>query len=396
MPDLYEQLGISKNASSEEIKKAYRKLALQLHPDKNPGNEEKFKQVTESYNVLSDPEKRRRYDQFGVVDDGPHGGGGPGPDINDILKNMFGNADMGGGNGGFSFAFGGDPFAGMFGNAPPRGAGHRGPSQETVHVNVTLDEVYQGIKKNIMYDIDEMCKHCNGSGANDPSDVIKCIKCDGAGHVMQAIGPFMMASSVCPACFGNGNTVKTSKQCYKCRGEKTTKTMKTLEIKIPKGIPDNHTHIVKNAGGYNKQSRTNNDIAIVFHYMMPTTIAGHIQNIDQNGNVMIMLEIRLDELLCGYKKKLHLYGKPFLIVSNGYFNPTNNFVIHEKGMPAMGRSHNGNLIINFKVIYPDETHKINKYRDVFTKVFKKSEGVDDASDESEEDSSSTVIRIKIQ
>jgi DnaJ-class molecular chaperone len=208
----------------------------------------------------------------------------------------------------------------------------------------------------------------------------------------------MMAASVCPACFGNGNTVKTSKQCHKCRGEKTIKTMKTLEIKIPKGIPDNHVHTVKHVGGYNKQAKTNNDVVIIFHYTMPTT--GHVMNIDQNGNVMIMLEVRLDELLCGYTKKLHLYGKPFLITSNGYFNPTNNFVIHERGMPTMGRSHNGNLIINFKVVYPDETNKINKYHDVFAKVFKKNENsTEDAvgqDGDDKEDASSSVIRIKIQ
>jgi DnaJ-class molecular chaperone len=389
--ELYELLGVPKSASPDEIKKAYRKLALQCHPDKAQGDKdeaaEKFRKLSEAYNVLSDDAKRERYDRFGVVDDNPQGGGVP-QDLNDILKNMFGDMSFGpnaGSGGGFSFMFGGgDPFgAGPFGG-PTRKA------SDVVPVSVTLDDVYSGLKKTIDYEINEVCNHCKGSGANDPSDLIKCMKCNGQGSLTQQMGPFMMASSMCPACFGNGTSVKSNKQCHKCRGEKVVKLKKTMEVRIPKGIPNQHMHVVRNMGSYNKTAKTQNDLVLMFEYDIPKQ---HELVIDDHGNVLYKMDVRLEELLCGFTKEIKLYGKPFMFQSTGYFNPTKNFVLPDGGMPVMNKNRYGNLVVEFRVIYPDDVSKINKYHDVFSKVFKKNI---DISDNTVDDSSDRCIVLKIQ
>lgn len=360
--DFYNLLNVSPDASTEEIKKAYKRLALQLHPDKTTENreeaEEKFKKVTEAYAVLSDPEKRQAYDQFGTVPDG-HGSGMMPGDINEILKGMFGNMGFGDGPGGPSFSF-------MFGGGNQRGE----REQDPVHVNVTLDDVLKGAKKHVEFDIKDVCGACKGCGAQDPSDVIKCIKCNGAGTVMQAIGPFFMSAGLCPSCFGNGSSVKSGRTCMKCKGERTCNAKKSIEVKVPKGIPNNHVHVLKGSGSYHVQSKTYNDVVLFFHYVIPSSNI----RIDNNGNVFISMDVKLEELLCGFTKDIHLYDKPFSFRSEGYFNPTKKFIVPDFGLPSIQVSgRHGNLIVDFKVVYPEDVQKVARYRDVFAKVFKVSE-----------------------
>lgn len=371
--DLYDVLGVSPSASSEEIKKAYKKLALQLHPDKNHGKREeseaKFKKVTEAYQVLSDPQKREHYDRFGTVDEMPQGGPA---DINDILNNLFNGGGFGGGPFGGGMPFGGGPFGPgggafsfMFGGGPER---HQQLQPHVVNINISMDDVYHGTSRHVSYEIQDKCGHCNATGADDPSDLIKCMKCNGRGHVMQQIGPMMVTSEVCPSCFGKGEMIKNNKHCSKCKGKKTLAVKKNVDVKIPKGIRDKTTHSSKGAGNFYPEAKTHGDLVIVFNVDIPKNV-----RVDEQGNVFTTLNLKLEELLCGFKKEIQYYGKPFVFYSNGYFNPVKNFVVPEMGLPAMGRPRPGNLVVEFKVSFPEENNKLNKYTDVFCKVFKRSQ-----------------------
>lgn len=226
--DFYETLGVARSAGDDEIKKAYRKLAMKYHPDRNPDNkeaEEKFKEIQKAYDTLSDPQKKAAYDQYGhaAFEQGMGGGAG--------------------GFGGFSGGFGGaqgfdfsDIFSQMFGGA---GGGGRQPNYQgadlQVGVEITLEEAAQGIKKRINIPTYEACDVCHGSGAKPGTSASTCSTCHGSGtvHIRQAI---FQVQQTCPTCHGSGKEIKDP--CVKCRGEGRTKTSKTVEVNIPAGIDD--------------------------------------------------------------------------------------------------------------------------------------------------------------
>lgn len=226
--DFYETLGVARSAGDDEIKKAYRKLAMKYHPDRNPDNkeaEEKFKEIQKAYDTLSDPQKKAAYDQYGhaAFEQGMGGGAG--------------------GFGGFSGGFGGaqgfdfsDIFSQMFGGA---GGGGRQPNYQgadlQVGVEITLEEAAQGIKKRINIPTYEACDVCHGSGAKPGTSASTCSTCHGSGtvHIRQAI---FQVQQTCPTCHGSGKEIKDP--CVKCRGEGRTKTSKTVEVTIPAGIDD--------------------------------------------------------------------------------------------------------------------------------------------------------------
>ena len=246
--DYYEVLGVSKTATDEEIKKAYRKLALKYHPDYNPGDktaEEKFKEINEAHEVLSDPEKRKRYDQFGFAGVDPNyaasqgagaggfGGGFGGVDLGDIFGDIFG-----GGFGGFA---GGSTRANP--NAPRKGQDIR------VRITLTFDEAVHGCKKNITITRQQTCTECNGTGAAPGTSPEVCPDCNGRGYtIQQQRTPFgvMQSQQPCTRCGGKGKIIKNP--CKVCHGSGRVATKKTLEVSIPMGIDDDQSFALRGMG----------------------------------------------------------------------------------------------------------------------------------------------------
>jgi molecular chaperone DnaJ len=352
---LYDELGIDKSADTDAIKKAYKAMAMKYHPDKVGGGdsekaaaEEKFKKVSEAYAVLSDSGKRANYDATGSVDEGSM------PDINDLISKMFG-----GGGGGFG-GFGG--FGDMFGGG---GRGESPTHCDILHCDITLDEVYNGVTKKIEYDVTSLCTNCDGRGAVDPADIIKCLTCKGRGVFAQQMGP-MIFQSTCPACGGQCSTIRTNKACNGCKGNKYATYKKSIKIDLMPGMPDKYEYKVSGKGNYNRETKKNNDLIVVFSHVQKQNI-----KVDSTkGNITYDMTITIDDLLCGFKKNINIYGSPIEIFSDGYFNPTKPAVFKEKGMPIYKKNNKGDLKIKFTITYSDD-EKINKYQDVFFKIFKR-------------------------
>ena len=223
--DFYENLGVSKGASADEIKKSYRKLAMKYHPDTNKDDkeaEEKFKEITAAYDILKDEDKRAAYDRYGsAAFDGSMGGGGG-----------RGGAGMGGGMGGFS-----DIFEDMFGDAMGGGGRRRQTSTRGSDLQyaqeLSLEDAYNGKEITIKIPVNQSCDSCNGSGSKDGTGANSCGTCDGAGRVRQQQG-FFTIERTCPTCSGMGKVIKDP--CKSCHGEGRTQKNKTIKAKIPAGV----------------------------------------------------------------------------------------------------------------------------------------------------------------
>ena len=226
--DLYEVLGVERGASDDEIKRAFRKLAQQWHPDVNqdPAAQERFKEVNEAYQVLSDPQRRQRYDTFGRagMDGGPAGAGGPGFE----------------GFGGFS-----DIFDAFFGGAAAANAARRGRPQQGADLRydlrITFEEAIRGTEKEIEFRVLQPCETCGGDGAEPGTDPTTCPQCQGKGeirNVRQTMLGQMVNVSTCPRCNGEGKIVETP--CHTCKGDGRTERKRTLRVTIPAGIDDGH------------------------------------------------------------------------------------------------------------------------------------------------------------
>lgn len=252
--DYYEVLGVNKGASGDEIKKAFRKMSKKYHPDLHPGDKEaeaNFKEVNEAYQVLSDDEKRSRYDQFGHAGvDGNAGFGGGGgfggfEDLGDIFGDIFGG------------------FGGGFGGRQRRNAPRRG-SDLTQYVNLTFMEAAFGCKKKINITVNEKCDECGGSGAKKGTQPVTCSQCNGAGQVQQRRQTMFGFSNViteCPSCHGTGKTIK--EPCPSCRGVGNVRKNKTVEVKIPAGIDDEQVMRISGAGNAGSNGGPNGDLQLV-------------------------------------------------------------------------------------------------------------------------------------
>ena len=259
--DLYEVLGVSKSASADEIKNAYRKLAKKYHPDLNrePGAEEKFKEVQEAYEVLSDENKKARYDQFGFAGIDPQAGGGQGG---------FG------GFGGFGFDGEGvdlgDIFSSFFGGGARQSARSstepRQGRDTYKEINITFMEAVKGTSKEITMMVDDKCPDCNGTGAKSSSDIHTCTRCNGRGTVItqtQSIFGTIQQQTTCPECHGKGKTIKN--KCPKCNGVGYNRHKTTFDLKIPEGINEGQQLKVTGKGERGINGGPNGDLIVGIH-----------------------------------------------------------------------------------------------------------------------------------
>jgi len=240
MADFYDVLGVSRDAGENEIKKAYRKQALKYHPDRNPDNpeaEQEFKKISEAYDVLSDPQKRQMYDQYGEAGlaQGMPGGAQGFSSMEDALRTFMGAFGQGGGDSIFESFFGG---AGGSYGGPMRGA-----SKKT-SLNISFEEAALGCDREISLGVRRQCDDCSGSGAADPTAVRSCPECGGSGQIVQSRGFFSMAMT-CPRCQGEGRII--TDPCKTCRGEGRVMDKRHVKVTVPPGV-DNGMRL--KMGGY--------------------------------------------------------------------------------------------------------------------------------------------------
>lgn len=260
--DYYEILGVSKTASADDIKKAYKKMAIKYHPDRNPSNkeaEEKFKEAAEAYDILRDPDKRARYDQFGPDAFGPGAGGfggGQGMSMDDIFS-MFGDIFGNGGFGGFS-GFGG--FGG--GGGQRRKPVYKGRDLR-MRIELGLDEIVTGVTKKFNLKTDIKCPHCNGTGSEDGKEE-QCPSCQGQGVVYktrQTMLGIMQTQAPCDQCQGEGTIIKN--KCPHCGGEGIVKGEKQVELELPAGLVEGYAYNFKGKGGAGRRGGIDGDLQIV-------------------------------------------------------------------------------------------------------------------------------------
>ena len=348
--DYYEVLGVDKSASEDEIKKAYRKIAIKYHPDRNPGNkeaEEKFKEAAEAYDVLHDPQKRQQYDQFGFNGPGAGFGGGGfggGASMNmDDIFSMFG--DIFGGHAGFGGGFGG--FGG--GGRQARPQQHRG-NDLRLKVRLTLSEVATGVTKKFKVKKDITCSHCNGSGAEAGSGMETCQTCHGSGvitHTTQSIFGMMQTQGVCPTCGGEGKVIKN--KCKECGGTGVVKGEEVVEINIPAGVAEGMIVNVPGKGNAGRRNGINGDIQVLIEEEPNDTFVRDGNNLIYN----LLLDFPTAALGGEVEVPTISGGKVRMKIESGT-QPGKTLRLRGKGLPAVqgyGRG-NGDLIVNISVYVP--------------------------------------------
>jgi molecular chaperone DnaJ len=358
--DYYEVLGVEKSASEAEIKKAYRKLAIQYHPDKNPGDkeaEEKFKEAAEAYSVLSDKDKRARYDQFGHAGMGGAAGGGgfngQGMSMDDIFS-MFGDIFGGGGGfGGFS-GFGG--FGGGGGRAQQRK--FRG-SDLRVKVKMSLKDISTGVEKKFKLKKYVTCEHCHGTGAEGDSGTETCPNCHGTGSVtrtQQSIFGMMQTQSVCPNCNGEGKIIKN--KCKHCSGEGIVYGEEVVEVKIPAGVAEGMQLSVNGKGNAGKRNGIPGDLLVVVEEESHPDLIR-----DENDLIYNLLLSVPTAALGGTVEIPTIDGKVKVKIDPGT-QPGKVLRLRGKGLPSVnsyGYSNGtGDLLVNISVYIPEHLSKDEK------------------------------------
>lgn len=347
--DYYEVLGVDRNASANDIKKAYRKLAIQYHPDKNPGDkeaEEKFKEAAEAYSVLSDENKKARYDQFGFEGVSGAGGGGfsgAGMDMNDIFS-MFG--DIFGGRGGFG-GFGG--FGG--GSAGPQK--HRG-NDLRVKAKLTLQEIANGTTKKFKLKKYVQCTHCNGSGAEGNS-YETCPECKGTGRIIRTQQSFfgMMRSEVpCPHCQGEGKIIKN--KCSHCHGEGVVLGEEVVEIQIPAGVVEGMQLSMRGKGNAGKRGGINGDLLIVIEEEKHPELIR-----DENDLIYSLLLDIPTATLGGFAEIPTIDGRAKVTIDPGT-QPGKVLRLRGKGLPTLNGYGKGDIVVNISVYIPEALSKEEK------------------------------------
>lgn len=356
--DYYEVLGVEKNANADEIKKAYRKAAIKFHPDKNPGDkeaEEKFKEAAEAYDVLSDSEKRAKYDQFGHSM-GPQGFGGFGG----------GGGSYGGFGGGMSmediFAHFGDIFGGRFGGDGGFGGATGGPRKHVnkgtdlrITVKVTLKDIMNGVDKKLKIPKLVACPHCKGTGAKDGTAFHTCPRCHGSGYVTTVQQTFMGAmqsQSVCPECNGEGKII--TEQCSYCHGQGVEKREEIVSFHIPAGVEDGMVLTLRGQGNAPRQGGVNGDLLIKIQEEKDPELI-------RDGNDLIY-NLMLDfptAALGGTAEVPTIEGRARLKIAAGT-QPGKVLRLRGKGLPQMNGGNHGDLLVNVMVYVPETLNDTEK------------------------------------
>ncbi|KAF9946475.1 hypothetical protein BGZ72_000292 [Mortierella alpina] len=339
----YDTLGVSPDATEAEIKKAYRKLAMQYHPDKNPDAGDRFKEISHAYETLSDPESREMYDRYG--EDGPGGAGGFGFGGGMSQEEMF--AQM----------FGGGFFGGMGGEGGPGGPRSRTRKGEDINhnLNVTLEDLYNGKTTKLSLEKNVVCGLCSGKGGK-ASAIKKCTTCDGRGVklVVRQIGPGMMQQMqvTCPGCDGNGSIMREKDRCKKCKGNKVVNEKKVMEIFIEKGMRNGEKIPMKGEADQLPDVETGDVILVLVQ-------KPHALFERSGADLSCKITISLVEALCGFSKILitHLDGRGIHVEqpAGSVIRPGDVKKIIGEGMPHFKRPiDKGDLFITFEVEFPKD------------------------------------------
>ena len=353
--DYYEVLGVSKEATKEEIKKAYRKQALKYHPDKNPGDkksEENFKEAAEAYEVLSNDEKKGRYDRYGHAGMGNNGGGfsGQGMTMDDIFSSF------------------GDIFGDAFGGFGGFGGGRRGQrvnkgSNLRVKVKLTLQEIAAGTEKKIKVNKYDTCDSCGGTGAADPSSLSTCSTCRGSGHVTRLTNTMlgqMQTTSVCPACGGEGKTI--TKKCTTCYGEGIVQKEEIIKINIPAGVGKGMQMTVGGKGNAPRRGGVNGDLLVVIDE------EEHPDLIREGNDLIFNLFISIPDAVLGTHVEVPTVDNNVKIKIEPGTQPGKILRLRGKGLPEVNGYGRGDLLVNVNVWIPkninkDELKIFEKFKD---------------------------------
>lgn len=349
--DYYEVLGVSKSATPEEIKKAYRQLALKYHPDRNPDDkdaEEKFKEAAEAYSVLSDENKRARYDRYGFA--GMNGGSASGGgfsggfgdfDLNDILNSVFGRG----------FDFGGFNFGGFGGGSSRGGVARQRGSNIRVKVKLNLQEIAKGVKKKIKVSKYVTCDHCHGSGSENGATET-CPTCHGRGQVVQTVNSFfgaMQTASVCPTCGGTGQIIKN--KCKHCQGEGIMKGEEIIDIEIPAGVGNDMQLTVRGKGNAGPHNGINGDLIVVIE-------EEESKDFERDGsNLIYNLFLTIPEAILGTQAEVPtIDGKVRVKIAPGT-QSGKVLRLRGKGLPNINSYGSGDMLVNVNVWIPKKVTK---------------------------------------
>ncbi len=353
--DYYEVLGVDKSASADDIKKAYRKKAIQYHPDKNPGDkeaEEKFKEAAEAYEVLSNPDKRARYDQFGhegMSGAGGFGGGfggGQGMSMDDIFS-MFG--DIFGGHGGFG------GFSGFGGGGSSQAQRKFRGSDLRVKVKLSLKDIANGTTKKFKLKKYVPCSHCHGTGAEGNSGTETCPTCKGSGHILrtqQSIFGMMQTQTVCPQCNGEGKIIKN--KCKECGGEGIVYGEEVVEVKIPAGVAEGMQLSMSGKGNAGRHNGIPGDLLIQIEE------EPHPELIRDENDLVYNLLLSIPMAALGSTVEIPtIDGKAKVKIEPGT-QPGKVLRLRGKGLPNVNGYGNGDLLVNVSVYIPETLSKDEK------------------------------------
>jgi molecular chaperone DnaJ len=347
--DYYEVLGVSKGASQDEIKKAYRKIALQYHPDRNPGDkdaEEKFKEAAEAYDVLSNADKRAQYDRFGHAGMGgaASGGFGGGMRMEDIFQN-------------FGDIFGDDVFSSFFGGGRPGGGRRQGTRGANLRVKLKMDysEIAHGANKKIKVKKYVPCQQCDGSGARDKGSVQTCTTCGGAGQVRRVTNTFlgqMQTVTTCPDCNGEGTRVTA--KCSACKGEGRVYGEETLSLDIPAGVQEGMQLSMSGRGNAGERGGPSGDLLIVIEEERHPTLRR------QDLDVIYNLRISFPDAVLGTQVEVPtIDGKAKIRIPAGT-QSGKIFRLKGKGFPAFQSYEKGDELVEVQVWSPQNLTQAEK------------------------------------